>query len=84
MSVAESYIQGASTRRMEDLVRSFGLNSLSASEVSRLCSKEMKRRSRPVGAFPSDRSLLRLAGCIMININEGWITGKRYLSMDEE
>jgi transposase-like protein len=46
--------------------------------------KEMKRRSRPVGAFPSDQSLLRLAGCIMININEGWITGKRYLSMDEE
>jgi transposase-like protein len=37
MSVAESYIQGVSTRRMEDLVRSFGLNSLSASEVSRLC-----------------------------------------------
>ncbi len=46
--------------------------------------KEMKRRSRPVGAFPSDQSLLRLAGCIMININEEWITGKRYLSMDEE
>jgi putative transposase len=37
--------------------------------------KELKRRSRPVGAFPSDRSLMRLAGCIMININEEWITG---------
>jgi putative transposase len=46
--------------------------------------KELKRRSRPVGAFPSDKSLLRLAGCILININEEWITGKRYLSMDEE
>ena len=45
--------------------------------------KELKRRSRPVGAFPSDRSLMRLAGCIMININEEWITGKKYLSMDE-
>ena len=46
--------------------------------------KELKRRSRPVGAFPSDKSLMRLAGCIMININEEWITGKRYLSRDEK
>lgn len=46
--------------------------------------KELKRRSRPVGAFPSDKSLMRLVGCIMININEEWITGKKYLSMDEE
>jgi len=46
--------------------------------------KELKRRSRPVGAFPSDQSLMRLAGCIMININEDWVTGKRYLTMDEE
>lgn len=46
--------------------------------------KELKRRSRPIGAFPSDRSLMRLAGCIMININEEWITGKKYLSMDED
>ena len=46
--------------------------------------KEFKRRSRPVGTFPSDQSLMRLAGCIMININEEWITGKKYLTMDEE
>jgi transposase-like protein len=46
--------------------------------------KELKRRSRSVGAFPSEKSLMRLAGCIMININEEWITGNKYLSMDEE
>jgi len=46
--------------------------------------KGLKRRSRPAGAFPSDQSLMRLAGCIMININEEWITGKKYLTMDEE
>ncbi|MBN1234942.1 MAG: IS1634 family transposase, partial [Methanotrichaceae archaeon] len=33
--------------------------------------------------FPSDQSLMRLAGCIMININEEWVTGKRYSTMDE-
>jgi len=27
---------------------------------------------------------MRIAGCIMININEEWITGKKYLTMDEE
>jgi len=37
MTIAESYIQGVSTRRIEELVKSFGLNRLSASEVSRIC-----------------------------------------------
>lgn len=42
--------------------------------------KELKHRSRSIGAFPNDSSLLRLAGAILIDINEEWITGKRYLS----
>ena len=46
--------------------------------------KELKRRSRVVGAFPSDQSLMRVAGCLLMDINEEWITGKKYLSMDEE
>lgn len=46
--------------------------------------KELKRRSRVVGAFPSDGSLLRLAGCILMDINEDWITGVKYLSMEVE
>jgi len=46
--------------------------------------KELKRRSRKVGAFPNDASLLRLAGSILIDINEEWITGNRYLSVKSE
>ena len=46
--------------------------------------KELKRRSRKIGAFPNDASLLRLAGSILIDINEEWITGNRYLSMKSE
>ena len=46
--------------------------------------KELKRRSRKIGAFPNDASLLRLAGSILIDINEEWITGKRYLSAKSE
>ena len=45
--------------------------------------KELKRRSRTAGAFSNDQSLLRLAVCIMMNINEEWITGNRYLSFEE-
>ncbi len=37
MMITESYIQGISTRKMEELIKSFGLSRLSASEVSRLC-----------------------------------------------
>jgi transposase-like protein len=46
--------------------------------------KELKRRSRKIGAFPNDTSLLRLAGSILIDINEEWITGNRYLSVKSE
>ena len=46
--------------------------------------KELKRRSRKLGAFPSDASLLRLAGSILIDINDEWITGSRYLSAKSE
>jgi putative transposase len=45
--------------------------------------KELKRRSRVAGAFSNDESLLRLAVCSMIDINEEWMTGNRYLSLEE-
>ncbi len=46
--------------------------------------KELKRRSRVVGAFPNDGSLLRLGVAILMNINEEWLTGRKYLSMIKE
>jgi len=45
--------------------------------------KELKRRSRVAGAYSNDQSLLRVAVCIKMDINEDWITGKRYLSSEE-
>ena len=45
--------------------------------------KELKRRSRVSGAYPNDQSLLRVAVSIMMNINEDWITGNRYLSLED-
>ncbi len=43
---------------------------------------EVKRRTKKVGAFPSGNALMRLAGSILMDINEEWITGKKYLSME--
>jgi len=45
--------------------------------------KELKRRTRTIGAFTNDASLLRLAGNILMDINEEWITSRRYLSGSE-
>lgn len=44
---------------------------------------EIKRRTKVVAAFPSRESLLRLIGSILIDLNEDWVTGNRYLSMAE-
>jgi transposase-like protein len=46
--------------------------------------KEVKRRTRVVGAFPSDQSFMRLGASILIDINEEWMTTKKYLSMDTD
>ncbi len=45
--------------------------------------KEIKRRSRVVGAFPNEGSLIRLAGAILIDINEEWVTGRMYLNTEK-
>ena len=44
---------------------------------------EIKRRTKVVAAFPSPGSLMRLVGSILIDINEEWVTGNRYLNMAE-
>jgi len=46
--------------------------------------KELKRRSRVVGAFPNDQSFMRLGVSILIDMNEEWLTSRKYLSWDEE
>jgi transposase-like protein len=46
--------------------------------------KELKRRAKVVGVFPNEESLLRLVGSILMDINEEWVTGRRYLTMEKE
>ncbi len=44
--------------------------------------EELKRRTKKIGAFPSENSLMRLATAIMMDINEEWVTGRKYINME--
>jgi transposase-like protein len=47
--------------------------------------REIGRRTDVVGIFPNDRSLIRLAASVVIEQNDEWLVGRRYLrnhSMD--
>ena len=55
--VQEAYVQGVSTRRVDDLVKALGLDGISKSQVSRLCAEldaevERFRTRRLDGAYP--------------------------------
>jgi len=42
--------------------------------------KEIARRSDVVGIYPNDESLIRLAGALLLEQNDEWLVGRRYLS----
>jgi len=45
--------------------------------------KEIKRRTKVAMIFPNAKSLNRLAASILMETDETWSTGKRYLKMDD-
>jgi len=42
--------------------------------------REIRRRTRVVGVFPSVASAMRLIGMILLEQTEDWYAGKRYMS----
>lgn len=42
--------------------------------------REIGRRSDVVGIYPSDQALMRLAGMVLLEQNDEWLVGRRYLS----
>ena len=46
--------------------------------------KEIKRRTRVAMIFPGKESVNRLVSALLMEIDESWSTGKRYLNMETE
>ena len=44
--------------------------------------REIKRRTRVVSIFPNDDALLRLASAVLMEVDEGWMAGRKYLTME--
>jgi putative transposase len=45
--------------------------------------QEIKRRTRVVRIFPNGESCLRLVTALAVEVSEEWVTGRRYLDMEE-
>ena len=56
---------------------------LRTSNLAERINREIKRRTRVVGIFPSAVSCERLVTALLIEISEEWEMGKVYLSMDD-
>lgn len=53
-----------------------------SNSIERL-NQEIRRRERVIRIFPNEASLIRLIGALLMEQDEKWTTGKKYLSMEE-
>ena len=54
---------------------------LRTSNICENVNGQIKKRTRVVGLFPSEQSLLRLVTGVLIEISETWETGKAYITL---
>lgn len=56
---------------------------LRTSNMAEVINREIKRRTRVIGIFPNEESLLRIASALLKELDERWIGGRTYLNMEE-
>ena len=56
---------------------------LRTSNMAEQINKEIKRRTKIAAIFPNNASCLRLVSAILVEIDEEWSQGRKYLSMDD-
>ena len=56
---------------------------LRTSNACETLNSQIKRRTRVVGLFPSEESLLRLVTSVLVEISEAWEIGKAYLTTEK-
>ena len=79
-ALVEMYLAGVSVRRVEDITQALWGTRVSAGTVSRL-NREIRRRTRVVGAFPDGHSALMLV-CARLRYMENSMWGsKLYMNM---
>lgn len=60
---------------------------ISSTNMLERLNKEIRRRSKVVGVFPSRESYIRMVTCYLIEYTEDWTTGRSYIkkeSLDEQ
>lgn len=57
---------------------------LRTTNVLERLNKEIKRRTRVATLFPNEASCLRLVSAVAMEISEEWLTGRTYLTMNQE
>jgi transposase-like protein len=44
--------------------------------------REIRRRTRVVGVFPNRASVFRLVGTLLMDVDENWRIGRRYMAQE--
>jgi len=57
---------------------------LRTSNMNERLNREIRRRTRVVGLFPNEDSVLRLVTAILMEISEEWETGRKYISPEND